>query len=70
MDDALGNALAVEARQLFDQMMVLQQQRAVGACALRTLIVGNRRAVFVGQNGLIGHFSLLNGRFYISLELF
>jgi hypothetical protein len=37
---------------------------------LRTLIVGNRRAVFVGQNGLIGHFSLFNGRFYISLELF
>ncbi len=62
MDDALGNTLAIEARQLFDQVMILQQERARRSRALRTLIVGNRCPVFVGQNGLLGQFSLLDGR--------
>ncbi len=59
MDDALGNTLAVEARQLLDQVMILQQERALGSCALRALVVGDGRAVFVGQSGLTGHSSLL-----------
>jgi hypothetical protein len=70
MDDALGNTLTVKARQLFDQVMVLQQERTLRSRALRALIVGDRRAVFVGQNGLIGHFYLLGGPLPISLELF
>ncbi len=41
---ALGDALAVLVRQLFDQLIVLHQQRAERAGGQRVLVVGNRCA--------------------------
>lgn len=49
VDDALGNALAIKALQLLDELHVLQQDRAVGAGRLRILVVADRRAVVAGQ---------------------
>ncbi|MNQ08762.1 hypothetical protein D3C85_215620 [compost metagenome] len=42
--DALGNALAVEMLEFFDQVEVLQQQRATGAGADGILVVGDGNA--------------------------
>jgi hypothetical protein len=44
--DALGDPLAVEARELLDQVLVLEQYRAARACGLRILVVGDRCAGF------------------------
>ncbi len=41
---ALGDALAVQVRQLLDQLEVLQQQRAARAGGQRVLVVGDGRA--------------------------
>jgi hypothetical protein len=38
VDDALGDALAVEARQLFDEVVVLQQRRSARTGGLRILV--------------------------------
>ena len=49
MDHALGDPLAIEARELLDQMLVLQQQAPGLASALGVLIVGNGRPGFRSQ---------------------
>jgi hypothetical protein len=51
--DALGDPLAVEARELLEQVLVLEQQRAARACALRVLVVGDRSAGFRAKR--LGH---------------
>ena len=55
VDDALGDALAVEARELLDQVLVLQQRRAARAGGLRVLVVGDGRATLGGQRRFLGH---------------
>lgn len=56
MHHALGDALAVEALQLLQQLHVLQQHRTVGAGGLRVLVVTHRGAIVAGQGGsLHGH---------------
>ncbi len=52
MDHALGSALAVEVLQLFDQVEVLQQQRAARAGAEGILVVGDRNTGSGGETGL------------------
>ena len=47
--DSMDHALAIEARELLDQMLVLQQQAPVLASALGVLIVGNGRPGFRSQ---------------------
>jgi hypothetical protein len=49
MDDALGNALAVEIGVLLEQLPVLDQQRSARAGGQRVLIVCNRCAALSGQ---------------------
>lgn len=49
MHHALGDAFAIEALQLLDQLHILQQYRAAGASGLRVLIVTDRSAVIAGQ---------------------
>ncbi len=46
MHDTLRNALAIEVRQFFNQVMVLHQDRTHRSCSLGILIVGNRCAGF------------------------
>ena len=41
VDDALGDALAVEAGQLLDEVLVLEQHRPAGAGRLGPLVVGH-----------------------------
>jgi len=48
---ALGNAFAVEALQLLNELHVLQQHRAIGAGGLRILVVTDGRAVISRQVG-------------------
>lgn len=52
MHDALGNALAIEALQLLDQLHVLQQGGAVRAGGLRILVVAHQGAVVAREGGL------------------
>jgi hypothetical protein len=49
VDDALGNALAVEVGVLLEQLPVLHQQRSARAGGQRVLIVCNRCATLGGQ---------------------
>jgi len=54
MHDALRNALAIEALQLFDQARILQQGRAIGAGRLRILVVPNGDAGVAGEMNVLG----------------
>ena len=51
MHHALGDALAVQVRQLLDQLVVLHQQRAARAGGQRILVV-RHRGTGVGGQGL------------------
>ncbi len=53
--DPLGDALAVETRQLLDQIVVLHQHRAGQARGLRTLIIGHGCGVLGRQSWLLVH---------------
>jgi hypothetical protein len=53
VDDPLGNPLAVETRELFEQVLILHQDGAVRAGRLRILIVGDRSAGFGAKR--LGH---------------
>ena len=44
MHDALGDALTIKARQLLNQVVILQQHRPIRSCGLRILVISNRRA--------------------------
>ncbi len=50
MHDPLGNPLAVEARELLHQVVVLEQDRATGPRGLRVLIVGDGSAGLGGES--------------------
>src|SRR4051812_48109811 len=52
--DALGDALAVEAGELLDQVVVLQQDGAARTGGLRALVVGDGRARLGGERGTAG----------------
>ena len=58
MDDPLRNALAVEARELLDQVVVLQQHRSRDARGLGVLVVDHRCARFGGQRRTLRHMGL------------
>ena len=49
MDDPFRYALAVEAGELLDQMLVLEQERAAGAGALAVPVVGHRGSGLGGE---------------------
>src|ERR1700675_3067649 len=49
MDNALGNALTVEARQLLDEVKVFQKHRPVRSSGLRILIIAH------GRTGILCH---------------
>jgi len=51
---SLGNAFAILMRQLFDELVVLEQDRASRAGGQGVLIVGNRGACRGGQF-CVGH---------------
>ena len=53
MDDALGNALVVEVRDLLAQDEILEQRRAARTARERILVVGDRRAL-VGRQRIVG----------------
>ncbi len=55
VNGALGNALAILVRQLFDQLIVLQQNGAAFSGGQGVLVVGNRRTGGSGEGGLVGH---------------
>ncbi|MCY1384847.1 hypothetical protein D9M69_731490 [compost metagenome] len=55
MHHALGNTLAILVRQLFEQLVVLQQHRAARTCRLDILVIGNRRARARGHAWLVDH---------------
>ena len=55
MDGPLRNALTVLVRQLLDQLVVLQQDRAARPGGHRVLVVGHRCAGAGGQLLLLGH---------------
>ncbi len=54
MDDALGDALAVEMRELLDEMEILQQDRSARPGGQAVLIVGDRRTGTGGQRSAHG----------------
>ena len=54
VDDAFGNPLAVEPRELLDQVLVLQQGRAAAAGGLRVLVVGDGGAA-LGREDRVCH---------------
>ena len=54
MDDALGNAFAVEMGDLFEELVVLQRGRAAGTHGALRLVVGDRVALPVGQDAVAG----------------
>ena len=56
MDGALGDALPILMRKLFEQLIILHQQRPARACRERILVVGNRIAGGRGHDfRFIGH---------------
>jgi len=53
--DALGDSLAVEPRELLDQVVILQQRGTGGPGGLRILVVGDGRAALGRKNRFLGH---------------
>ncbi len=49
VDYTLRDTLAIKALQLLQQLHVLQQDRPLGACGLRVLVVADRSAIVAGQ---------------------
>jgi hypothetical protein len=60
MDDTFGDAFAILVRQLFEQLIILEQQRPARACAQAVLVIGNRRTRARRHHWLIDHIVLLN----------
>jgi hypothetical protein len=54
MDDALGNALPVEACELLDDVKVFQEDAVIAAGGLEMLIVADRRTTVLGQRWHVG----------------
>ena len=55
MNNALGNALTVLVRELFEQLIILKQQRAACAGGQRVLIIGDGRASRSRELGRVCH---------------
>lgn len=55
VDDALRDALAVELRELLDEVVVVQRDGAVGPDGERVLVAGDRGAGVGGRVLLVGH---------------
>ena len=53
MDDALGDALMVEMRDLLAQQKVFQQGRPALAAVQGVLVIGQRQALVAGQQRLL-----------------
>jgi hypothetical protein len=60
MDDAFGDAFAILVRQLFEQLIILEQQRSARTCAQTVLVIGNRRTRARRHHWLIDHIVLLS----------
>ena len=61
VDDPLRDPLPVEAGQLLDEVVVLQQDGPGGSGGLGVLVVGDGGAGLGGQDGTLGHGVLLPG---------
>jgi hypothetical protein len=66
--NTLGNPLAIEVREFLEQVMILEQYRAVRSSGTRVLIVGDRGSVIGGQRflGWYHFFRLVFDRVYSS----
>ena len=62
VDDPLGHPLAVELRHLLDQVVVLEQDRPVGADGQRMLVARRRDAGVGGGPRWLAHFGGLLAR--------
>ena len=60
MDDTFGDAFAILVCQLFEQLIILEQQRTARACAQAVLVIGNRRTRACRHHWLIDHIVLLS----------